>query len=542
MDDNVEVEEWKDVKGFEKIYEVSNLGRIKSNITNKILNPLYNKRTDDYYVILYNSSLKNKKKRFRVNKLVAVHFLENPDNRQFIIHLDNNYTNCKVNNLRWVKNRIFTPRINKNKVIDKLEGEQWKDMIGLETKYEISDHGRVRSKLSNKIKVHTKSEYDNSYKVMLANGSKTDCLMRAVNKLVATHFIDNPENKKYIEHLDDDPSNCKASNLRWTHHPYIYGIKKKTIDCPAKTEEIEKVQETLEVKIDHNKPEEWKCLNEPYDMYEVSSKANVRNRKTGKTLKQHPMGGYMSVDLNTKRFKVHRLVAEYFIENKDKAKIQVDHKDNNKLNNDVDNLQWATQSENISNFYKYYKKEPIKPILQYDLNGNLVKEWKNIHYILRANSDFTANAIRQAINEQNNTAYGYVWGYKYDVKNNVELKSDEIFKNIGMFEGKDLSNYEVSNYGNIRNKKTGRILRKSNNDMTYFKTHLYNKLDDKCYNIFIHRLVAHQFVDGRSETKCVVNHLDENKVNNYYKNLEWTTSSGNRVYSIAYKKSKINIV
>lgn len=67
-------------------------------------------------------------------------------------------------------------------------------------------------------------------------------------------------------------------------------------------------------------------------------------------------GGYLYVsltDLNNKkkRIRVHRLVADAFITNID-SKIDVNHKDGNKKNNHVDNLEWVTRSENLSHAYK----------------------------------------------------------------------------------------------------------------------------------------------------------------------------------------------
>lgn len=101
---------------------------------------------------------------------------------------------------------------------------------------------------------------------------------------------------------------------------------------------------------------EWKLINEFPD-YEVSTLGEVRNRTTMQVLRQVKSGGYMQVIIEGKyRRYVHRLVATAFIPNDDNLP-QVNHKDENKTNNNVDNLEWhtpkynsnyGTQSEKIS--------------------------------------------------------------------------------------------------------------------------------------------------------------------------------------------------
>jgi hypothetical protein len=93
----------------------------------------------------------------------------------------------------------------------------------------------------------------------------------------------------------------------------------------------------------------WKSI-ENYETYSVSTFGNVRNEKTGRILKGSPnQKGYLMIMLpNTKCFQIHRLVALAFIPNLEN-KEQVDHIDNNPINNNLTNLRWATQSENQIN-------------------------------------------------------------------------------------------------------------------------------------------------------------------------------------------------
>lgn len=87
---------WKDIKEYEGLYQVSNLGKVKSLKRNKIITP---KLIHSYFsVILYN---KKNYKNFRIHRLVAQAFIPNPNNYPQVNHIDGNKLNNSVNNLEW---------------------------------------------------------------------------------------------------------------------------------------------------------------------------------------------------------------------------------------------------------------------------------------------------------------------------------------------------------------------------------------------------------------------------------------------------------
>ena len=93
---------WKSVKGYEGLYEVSNMGGVRSLRNGKIMSVSYKKRYCT--VALY----KDKAKRhFYVHRLVAEVFCEKQDGREVVNHIDNNTHNNKAENLEWV-----TPKSN----------------------------------------------------------------------------------------------------------------------------------------------------------------------------------------------------------------------------------------------------------------------------------------------------------------------------------------------------------------------------------------------------------------------------------------------
>jgi hypothetical protein len=102
--------------------------------------------------------------------------------------------------------------------------------------------------------------------------------------------------------------------------------------------------------------EKWKDVEGWDGIYSVSDTGKIRNNKTGKLRKfRKEKLGYLSVDLWNrgfmKRLKIHRLVALAFIPNMD-SKPQVNHKDGNKENNSVENLEWNTAQENSQHAYQ----------------------------------------------------------------------------------------------------------------------------------------------------------------------------------------------
>lgn len=101
--------------------------------------------------------------------------------------------------------------------------------------------------------------------------------------------------------------------------------------------------------------EEWKTIRES-DNYEISNLGRFRN-SNGRILKLHINSrGYLicniSVNAKVSKVKIHRLVAQAFIDNESET---VNHINGDKLNNNVDNLEWMTAFENKQHYHKYLK-------------------------------------------------------------------------------------------------------------------------------------------------------------------------------------------
>jgi hypothetical protein len=165
-------------------------------------------------------------------------------------------------------------------------------------------------------------------------------------------------------------------------------------------------------------------INDELTTYFITDNGRLFNQKTNNWLKGSISGGYLKYSLRHKNkryeFLAHRLVAEYFISNPKKLPI-VNHKDGNKLNNNIDNLEWVTVSENNYHAYNIGLKERSNGVnarVKYtgDLEGEIWLPYKDTVYMIsnkgRAKSNKTNNLLKGKI-----TKDGYVeWCFSIEGK------------------------------------------------------------------------------------------------------------------------------
>lgn len=271
-----------------------------------------------------------------------------------------------------------------------MEDEQWKTIEGFE-QYEVSTLGRVR-----KGDNYNKLFLNPCGYPMVSIKSKS----RRVHQLVAKAFIPNTDQtKNIVDHIDGNRANNNVYNLRWVNASqnainsktresvsrvngvtwnkqkqswYVritlngkrksMGYYKNLDDAINRRKELEElyykeyrrkehiVPEIKENNFEVNENEIWKPIKH-YEGYEVSNIGNVRHK--GRILNQAKLNGYSKVVLykgkQRTHFQVHRLVADAFIVKNNESQTVVDHINNDRGDNRVENLRWVTHSQNGMN-------------------------------------------------------------------------------------------------------------------------------------------------------------------------------------------------
>lgn len=142
----------------------------------------------------------------------------------------------------------------------------------------------------------------------------------------------------------------------------------------------------------------WKDVVGYEGIYEVSNKGRIKSKHYGKKVflkTQKTYDGYITTKLsiggNSKRCSLHRLVAIAFLGNPEN-KPQVNHKDGNKLNNYMDNLEWVTAQENVIHAWKtglkgntvyFFEKEIVEDYKKGMISTELTKKYKTSWVAIR---------------------------------------------------------------------------------------------------------------------------------------------------------------
>ncbi len=149
--------------------------------------------------------------------------------------------------------------------------EVWKDIIGYEGLYQVSNLGNVKSLFRYK-KVLNNTIHKGYYLISLCKNKKQ--LPQRNHRLVAIAFIPNPENKPQVNHIDGNKLNNNVENLEWctpkenTQHALLIGLKK--VGCESGRSKLNKNQ-ILEIRKTYNP--KIISLNSLAKKFNVSKKA-----------------------------------------------------------------------------------------------------------------------------------------------------------------------------------------------------------------------------------------------------------------------------
>ena len=207
-------------------------------------------------------------------------------------------------------------------------------------------------------------------------------------------------------------------------------------------------------------------------MYEISNKGRVRNSSNQRIKKQHIDNvGYYSVSLSKNNkshsHRVHRLMATAFIPNPLNLPC-INHKDENKLNNDPKNLEWCTQAYNNTYGMRVGRitDKKKKIVLQINESGETIKEWDSVKQAAKVLKVSGISISRYARGVIQGMYHGYYWKYKkptsikrqgkrvgkFDANGNLLDSFDSIIQ-AGVLSG--VSPFTISNCINGRLKMAG---------------------------------------------------------------------------------------
>ncbi len=288
---------WKDVNDSNGQYKVSNTGKVMSFKRNKDGEIMKGYVDRDNYtsvaIILHNNP---KSKPFKINRLVATHFISNPNNYTIVDHIDGNRQNDCVENLRWVNRRH-------NSLNSNMKSSNTNGIKGIFYHQKRDQWGAT---------FYTE-EGKSSYKLFKTKEEAIEYRL----KMVALYYP-----SEYYKHGNEITSNTNVE------------INKKNT-------------------ITNFKNEIWVDIEGYNRDYKISNYCRVKSLKhdkvDGKFLKPNKHGIItLMLDNIPKYFFQHRLCAIHFIPNPNSLPI-VDHIDGNIHNNHVDNLRWVSHQQNSIN-------------------------------------------------------------------------------------------------------------------------------------------------------------------------------------------------
>lgn len=253
-----------------------------------------------------------------------------------------------------------------------------------------------------------------------------------------------------------------------------------------------------------------------FENYKISKKGEIYSLKSKKLLKLFIKNGYKTICLinnGKKKFcTVSRLVAETFIPNPNKYSI-VNHINEDKLDNRVENLEWCTQKHNVkhSNKNDGSSRYHTNKVNKYHKDTKEFIETFDSIQSAAESIGLSRHSITKVCKGQNPSAGGFFWKYVDEI---VDIKDEnEEFKEINNY-----PNYLISNLGNVKSVIMKRNLKPVINRNGQQYVTLCKERKKK--NMYIQQLVALHFIEN-VDNKKYVRHIDGDKLNNKVDNLEW---------------------
>lgn len=268
------------------------------------------------------------------------------------------------------------------------------------TNYLIDEMGNVYNK---KTKKYLKGSIKNGYKTvkLTTPTEKKDYL---IHRLVAKTFIKNEQELPQVNHIDGNKLNNCVDNLEWVS-------SSENILHSWQSLNRKKRRKNLKIEDFNINISEWKQYFDTN--YYVNENGECINMKTKRYLiPSLSPSGYLRYNLYINQ-KHKSILAQILVYNcfypLDIIDFneQINHKDGNKQNNNISNLEKITRSQNMQHSF-YCLSKNVQPIKQYDLEGNLINRYSSINEASRI-LRYPASGLCLAVNHKIKIYKGYKW-------------------------------------------------------------------------------------------------------------------------------------
>jgi len=251
--------------------------------------------------------------------------------------------------------------------------------------------------------------------------------------------------------------------------------------------------------------------------------------------------GYRVTSIGGQTMRVHRLVAYAFLgQQPSMSHCEVNHKDGNRQNNHVSNLEFATRSQNVKHSFDTNPKRRTaaetfsKPVIG-RLHGT--HTWTLYPSMSEASRELNVHVSSVCLCCQK--TFKQISGYEFQY---AYLEADEILPGEVWHMAREpvtgvlLPPWMVSSYGRVQSSRTRSW--ESDTGAGYRKVRI--RLDGKHRDMFVHRIVARTSLGAPpSPEQAYVNHKDGNGCNNCVSNLEYVTRSENLQHAYAQGRSRV---
>nr|QBK85444.1 MAG: uncharacterized protein LCMAC101_00310 [Marseillevirus LCMAC101] len=393
----------KPIPGFLR-YTITKDGKMISNIKTGAELKQYN--IGGYYVTkLFDDE--NKRVSVRTNRMVALTYIPNPNNFPIVNHKNGITTDNKRKNLEWTThkgNSEHSEKLNLRKrwmrpvVQMDLEGKEIAEyesvaeasrQTGIDSRYIIGVCRRVAMK-------------SHGFRWRYKDDENWEMPVRRACKAVEKVDMEGNVVEKYKSMGDvmenNDITTHMALRRAIDRNETFLGFKWRFYISEPKLDLL--FEETRN----------WKLIENYNGRVSLDGRIYSDKHRKLRTLTKSPRG-YLTVTLGkTRTCQVHQLVAQAYIPNPHNYP-GVNHKDGDKTNNAVENLEWANQHINILHSHDMGLQKSRKPIIQYDSTGSEVTRFKSLEEAANA-VGVGPTTISGAARGKHKSAAGFVWRFE----------------------------------------------------------------------------------------------------------------------------------